>query len=308
MLYGNGHRAQKKPVDFSSEVERLLDSWSSAFLKLNWVDRLQLLEHINSELQSDKRYGLNFGPVSEFFTAKIVNLINQDTITCQEQAEFYLHSFNIADRDAACRWYKENLPNHGIIDIKLGDMSDTSLKLTHDKAVSVITNKIPIPWSSEFEIGVAEIDNDHRQLIDTLNLIISSRGGLDQDGKGLETGRFVFDVFGHLTSHFHFEEDLMERIDYPNLEMHKQEHRKVVRCVTDNLLAQKKLDILQASLENAVIILNWLVLHLMTSDCHLAKYMKAMSMESMSMESMNMEAMNVKAMSMESMNIKAVNM
>jgi hemerythrin len=82
-------------------------------------------------------------------------------------------------------------------------------------------------WTPALKIGIAEIDDQHRKLVDLLNEMQQ----LAADSN--TTFQEVDDVFDQLelyiATHFRDEEALMVRIDYEFLVQHKQEHADLAR-------------------------------------------------------------------------------
>lgn len=103
MLYGKAP-IKKTAAEVGEEIGNLLDFWAPAFAKLNWSDRLQLLEQIDEEIRRDWRHAPGVASVSEEFTAKLLDRLGRSVISCRDQADFYLNSLNPLDRDAASAW------------------------------------------------------------------------------------------------------------------------------------------------------------------------------------------------------------
>jgi hypothetical protein len=103
MFYAKSPK-RKTSLEVSEEIGKLLDFWAPAFAKLDWPDRLQLLEQIDEEIRRDWRKAPDVGSVSEDFTAKLLDRLGRSAISCQEQADFYLNSLILSDRDAASAW------------------------------------------------------------------------------------------------------------------------------------------------------------------------------------------------------------
>jgi hypothetical protein len=103
MLYGKAP-IRKTAAEVGEEIGNLLDFWAPAFAKLNWPDRLQLLEQIDEEIRRDWRHTPGVVSISEDFTAKLLDRLGRSAILCRDQADFYLNSLNPSDRDAASAW------------------------------------------------------------------------------------------------------------------------------------------------------------------------------------------------------------
>jgi hemerythrin len=78
-----------------------------------------------------------------------------------------------------------------------------------------------IEWSDTLSIGVKEIDDQHRTLVDMLNKLNEAIHG----GWGKEARREVIDTLIEYTRvHFATEESLMSISNYPNSKGHKKQH------------------------------------------------------------------------------------
>jgi hemerythrin-like metal-binding protein len=81
-----------------------------------------------------------------------------------------------------------------------------------------------IGWSDSFNLGIAEVDAQHREMMALVNAI----------GEGLERGngqavRKLAGMFlARLDSHFKVEEGYLRRLDYPQADNHVFEHRKLL--------------------------------------------------------------------------------
>ena len=79
-----------------------------------------------------------------------------------------------------------------------------------------------IHWSEKFSVGVKELDEQHRQIIEMLNRLISTPEAKDTNSE------VISDILTIMTryslEHFKTEEGLMKAHGYPNLDEHRQEH------------------------------------------------------------------------------------
>lgn len=83
-----------------------------------------------------------------------------------------------------------------------------------------------IAWSSAFETGIYEIDNQHRRLVDYLNQLAEVAGQLDPDREVV--ANVIEEVIDYTLYHFAFEEELLEETGYALLDAHKQVHRHFI--------------------------------------------------------------------------------
>ena len=76
-------------------------------------------------------------------------------------------------------------------------------------------------WTDTMRIGIERIDEQHRQLLDTINDLHEAVGA----GKGREVRDALFQELGeYVGTHFGTEEELMRRHGYPDLDSHKRAH------------------------------------------------------------------------------------
>lgn len=87
-----------------------------------------------------------------------------------------------------------------------------------------------ITWDDSLSVNVAEIDQQHKKLIDLINELNDAmkRG----EGKSV-VGKTVYNLFNYTLIHFKNEEQYFEKFGYPDTEKHKKEHAAFVQKVTD---------------------------------------------------------------------------
>jgi hemerythrin len=95
-------------------------------------------------------------------------------------------------------------------------------------------------WSEQFTMGVADLDQDHRQLLRVAEMIAERVDHPETDPKqwpflvreGLKY------MSGYYESHIHKEEAYMLEINYPHYESHKAIHEEMERTVTQYINTQ----------------------------------------------------------------------
>lgn len=125
-------------------------------------------------------------------------------------------------------------------------------------------------WGPMFEVGVQEIDRQHRTLFDLANTLAEAV----IQGKGPEPLATIFNELVRYTqTHFALEEQLMAQHGYPATAEHKASHQELVRQVTeyrhaftsgDNAIIDKMLQFFTS----------WLSRHIMEIDKALARHLK----------------------------------
>ncbi len=78
-----------------------------------------------------------------------------------------------------------------------------------------------LDWSSGYSVGVAEIDSQHKKLIDMINSLHSAM----TENKGADVSKkIVFDIVAYTQTHFECEENYMRKFNYQGYPSHKKEH------------------------------------------------------------------------------------
>ncbi len=85
-----------------------------------------------------------------------------------------------------------------------------------------------IAWTSDFSVGVAEIDDQHRNLIDLVNDLHQAM----TEGHGWNEMEATFKgLSAYIQKHFSYEEGLLEKFNYPDMDLHRLEHKVFVRQI-----------------------------------------------------------------------------
>lgn len=119
------------------------------------------------------------------------------------------------------------------------------------------------PWSDEYSVHLRVIDNDHKDLVATVNELHDAiREG---SAKG-QIGQIITNLAHYVDDHFTREEALMEAYDYPGLADHKRIHRHLTRMVyaIRTVFAAKPMEIDPAKLLR--FLRDWLIHHIVEED------------------------------------------
>lgn len=119
-----------------------------------------------------------------------------------------------------------------------------------------------IEWNEELVLGLEEIDAHHRHLVDLLNNAHDSFIWGMQPG-ALETT--MSQLSDYADYHFAAEEQLMQQQNDPGLVAHQQEHA-AFRTKILEMRRSDTTETLPAQLEMIVFLLEWLVVHIKTTD------------------------------------------
>ncbi len=126
-----------------------------------------------------------------------------------------------------------------------------------------------IVWSKILSVGIDEIDEDHRKLVNLFNMLNHAV----TKGESADYLAAILDELIKCTAwHFSHEERLMLKYRYDGIDEHKAEHQDLIKTAQE--LQQQ---ILQADKpvaeENIVALERWLTEHIFTTDMRLGSYL-----------------------------------
>ncbi len=126
------------------------------------------------------------------------------------------------------------------------------------------------PWSPDYCVGIRLIDNDHKDLVDTVNELHDAIENWQADEA---VGRSLTMLANYVRDHFAREEQLMADYGYPELAAHQDLHAALRRRVHAIRLvhASEPLRIDPARLLD--FLRDWLVNHILKSDLQYVPYM-----------------------------------
>lgn len=119
-----------------------------------------------------------------------------------------------------------------------------------------------LQWRDSFEIGIAEVDHEHRGLIALINRLHDELG-TQRDGERTEA--FLGEIFADISAHFALEERVMRERHYDASVEHKGEHERLLdelRDIMDDQATGAALD--DARLSDALA--EWFGKHFRTQD------------------------------------------
>lgn len=123
-----------------------------------------------------------------------------------------------------------------------------------------------IKWSKAFEVGKADVDHEHRELIELINTLY---GKLRENAEKTEIADFLGEVFARISAHFALEETIMRKYRYEEYEAHKSDHEALLdqlRDIMDDFEENDSADYAGA-LSDAV--RDWFTNHFKTMDARL---------------------------------------
>jgi hemerythrin-like metal-binding protein len=123
-----------------------------------------------------------------------------------------------------------------------------------------------IEWRKEFETGIADVDHEHRELVDLINELHETlRVDADRD----TISNFLGEVFARISAHFALEETVMRKHRYDEYEAHKAEHEKLLDEIRDIMDAHEESDPADYQSTLSTTIRDWFVNHFKIKDARL---------------------------------------
>lgn len=87
-----------------------------------------------------------------------------------------------------------------------------------------------LQWRDEFSVGIAEVDHEHRELIELINTLQKDlQAGSDTQKIVLSLG----EIYAQIASHFALEEKMMRETHYPLFADHKEDHEVLLDDLRD---------------------------------------------------------------------------
>jgi len=127
-----------------------------------------------------------------------------------------------------------------------------------------------IQWSEDFVIGVPDIDNQHKALVEKLNNLVDTYN--DNPDKIRDALDFLID---YALLHFETEERFMEQYNYPGLEEQIEEHRKFTKTVNkfvDDFLIMGPTPEIAKRIEKELV--EWIEHHILNVDKKIGEFIK----------------------------------
>jgi len=87
-----------------------------------------------------------------------------------------------------------------------------------------------LQWRDEFSLGIAEVDHEHRELIELINRLQKDlRAGTDTQ----KTVSSLGEIYAQIAAHFALEEKMMRTTNYPAYAEHKEDHETLLDDLRD---------------------------------------------------------------------------
>lgn len=132
-----------------------------------------------------------------------------------------------------------------------------------------------IDWTDAYKLGIPQVDNDHKKLVDLLNRFFACS---QDSGDTASLGAILNDLVNETRNHFQREEVMLDRHNYPYLAPHAAEHERLILQLGhfQTPYLEGKCDH-QVTVETAEFLRNWLLNHIQHEDMAYRSYVKKLS-------------------------------
>lgn len=127
-----------------------------------------------------------------------------------------------------------------------------------------------MPWTEELQVGIREIDEQHRWLVDQTNALHDAMQG---SARAEHVGELLEGLMDYVMNHFIVEENLFIRLKYPQTDAHQAQH---------NLFSGQVMSLLgrhdageEVGVEALELLKDWLIHHILKVDKAYVEYFRA---------------------------------
>jgi len=132
-----------------------------------------------------------------------------------------------------------------------------------------------IVWNEKFSVGVAEIDRQHMRMMNLINALDEAANS----GRGKDAlSKILDELILYTATHFRTEEKYFDQFEYPEGDLHKDEHAVCIKMVTkfvrdfNTEIQGEKLRVLTEELISFLGI--WWKYHILETDVKYAGFFK----------------------------------
>ena len=132
-----------------------------------------------------------------------------------------------------------------------------------------------VEWKNVYQLGVDEIDLQHHKLISIMNNFYDTAVG-DPKEYPLNVGKSLKKLTDYTYDHFTYEEALMEKYKYPDVEKHKAQHKIFINQLNSKIPRIAKGNQAEGQ-ELYDFLLEWLLHHIAHIDSLWAEHVLAVN-------------------------------
>lgn len=129
-----------------------------------------------------------------------------------------------------------------------------------------------IEWSDDLAVGVPQVDDDHRRMVDEVNQLYGQlrkhESEYHYDDVPITIIDFMGELFAMFSAHFAAEESLMVKHGYDHYEQHRADHERLLDEI-DRTMYDYQDGILDNDQVLTDLLSEWFVKHFQTHDLRL---------------------------------------
>ena len=89
-----------------------------------------------------------------------------------------------------------------------------------------------IQWDDKYSVGISIIDKEHKEFIDIINKADAIK---ENNGNQEEVREVLYEMFKYALKHFATEEAYMKKFNFPEFQLHRNEHLDFTNKTFENL-------------------------------------------------------------------------
>jgi hemerythrin len=127
-----------------------------------------------------------------------------------------------------------------------------------------------VEWEDRYALGIPIVDEQHKELLALTNALYQACRQGDETAR-LQFKEAVHSTVDYVKFHFSAEEKILERVKYPAIAKHKQEHEGFVKKVLEEV---KSFESGKTFIPNAFarFLRDWILTHIALSDKEYTEY------------------------------------
>lgn len=125
-----------------------------------------------------------------------------------------------------------------------------------------------IEWRDEFQLGMPDVDHEHRQLIELINELYENYINSESKSSIMD---FLGELYAKITSHFALEEKIMQEMNYDQYGDHKTDHERLLDDICDIMDSVEDGEVFEDD-EFGELLERWFVRHFKTRDARLHRF------------------------------------
>jgi hemerythrin len=127
-------------------------------------------------------------------------------------------------------------------------------------------------WDKYYKVGIKPIDAQHRVLIRMISELLTI---LNENFEKELISRTITSLSEYTVNHLEFEENLMEKYNYPEIDLHKKEHEELKLRILNYIKNYRENDN-KLLIEITHYLIKWLKNHIMNgADKQLGEFLKS---------------------------------